>query len=118
MNASEIKRLFDLDKETNSGAIFHRGTVIGVLNTACHGESNRRLVLKVLTGKTSSKLLTDDEFYALHQFVLPYKPEGGKWMSQRDDLEAMCGALLTAAVDQPGQEKMFSEEDNNASLPV
>ena len=109
MNAAEIKRLFELDKASNTGVLFHRGTVIGVLNTACGGEANRRLVLKELTGKTSSREFTDDEFYALHQFVLPYKPEGGKWISQRGNLDLLCGALLTAAVDQPGQTKMFSD---------
>lgn len=113
MNAIEIKEQFERDKAEYIGQIFHHGTVIGVLNKACHGEANRRLVLKVLTGQTSSKLLTDAEFYALHQFVQPCKPAGGHWMSQRGDaeLESMCEALLTASVDQPGQTSMFERRN-------
>lgn len=116
MNAEEIKQQFEHDKAEYAGQIFHHGTVVGVLNKACNGEANRRLVLKALTGKTSSKLLTDAEFYALHRFVQPYKPEGFTWMSQKDNLEQLCGILMTSLVDQPGQTKMF--EDNNAALSV
>lgn len=112
MNADKIKDLFKRECDTfQDGIVFHKGTVIGVLNKACNGESNRHLVLKYLTGKVSSKLLTEAEFYALYKLVLPIKPEGGHWQSGRGDaeLEAMCGTLLAAAVDQPGQIKMFSE---------
>ena len=112
MNLEKIKAMFEIERAGfKPGIEFHRGTVIGVLNKACHSDSNRKLVMKVLTGKTSSSLLTDAEFYAFYKLALPFKPEGGRWTTQRGEaeLEAICGTILAAAVDQEGQLKMFSE---------
>ena len=105
MNAKELKQDFDFNVSSAERVEFSHGAVIGVLNHACKNESNRHLVLKYLTGKISSKEITDEQWYALYRFVLPFKPEGGKWQSQRGDevLAQMCGVILTAVVDQPGQ---------------
>lgn len=111
MNANEIKELFNqYKKEFDHQTVFHHGTVVGVLNKACNGEANRRLVLKELTGKTSTKELNDCDFYALYRFVQPFKPVGGTWGSEKGaELESMCSTLLLAHVDQEGQTKMFSD---------
>lgn len=112
MSADEIVRLFNMDKKEYPGSVlFHKGAVIGVMNKACNGDENRRMVLKYLTGKTSSSLISDAEFYALYKLVMPCKPIGGHWGSARGDmeLESMCGTLLAAAVRQAGQTEMFSE---------
>ncbi len=109
MNAQAIKQEFDRNVSEFKGEQFSRGAVIGVLNYACHNDANRHLVLKFLTGKISSKELTDAEWFGLFQFVKPFKPEGGKWTTAIGDenLRQLCGAILTAVVDQPGQERMF-----------
>jgi len=112
MNIREIKAMFEHERDGFvPGIEFHRGTVIGVLNKACHGDANRKLVMKYLTGKTSSSLLTDAEFYAFYKLALPFKPEGGKWTTQRGEAElaSICGTILAASLDQEGQLKMFSE---------
>lgn len=93
------------------GEVFSKGAITGVLSKACGGDSNRYLILKVLTGKTSSKFLDEAEWYALLKMVQPYKPEGGHWMSKREEeLRLACGALLTFQADQQGQAKMFENE--------
>jgi len=105
MNADEIIQEFKKNAETVLVAeIQLRGAITGVLERACGGKANRYLVLKVLTGKTSSKLLTEGEWYALMCLVQPCKPIGGHWHSARGlELEQMCQNLLRKAVGQPGQ---------------
>lgn len=94
----------DVDKHIDSA--IHLGTVVGVLKGACRSDSDYRLVLKALTGKTSSKELTQAQIYALFNLVQPYKPDGGKWQSKRDNLTQMCGALIRKMVDAPEQTKI------------
>lgn len=85
-----------------------KGAINGILDKACGGKANRYLVLKVLTGKTSSKELHETEWYALLCLVQPFKPEGGRWQSQRGiALDSMCGALLHLQASQNGQTAMF-----------
>lgn len=115
MNASEIKEKFDHDVANWNGIIAHLGSVVGVLEKACGGKPNRHLILKFLTGKTSSKDLTPEELSALYNIVLPMKPEGGKWGSGNPDLERICGTILAASYDQPGQIKMFEPELGDVS---
>lgn len=105
MNADDIIQEFKKNAElTITAEIALKGAITGVLEKACGGKSNRYLVLKVLTGKTSSKLLTENEWYALMCLVQPCKPLGGHWHSARDtELEQMCQILLRKAVYQPGQ---------------
>lgn len=110
MFAEEIIEEFNqnVDKFVD-GTVFHQGSITGVLEKACGGKENRYLVLKVLTGHTSSKDLNNAQWNALYHFVKPYKPEGGKWTTQRgeNELAAMCGALLTLHATQEGQIDMF-----------
>ena len=82
-----------------------QGAIIGTLEKACGGKDNRKLVLKLLTGHTSSKDLHPAQWYALYKLVLPYKPEGGKWGSGNPELEYLCNCLLSKTVDQSGQTK-------------
>jgi len=87
------------------GEVFHQGTIVGVLKKCCGSDANYRLVLKALTGKTSSKLLSPAEWYAIFRFVAPYKPEGGKWQSQHTDeeLSSWCNVLVNSMIDVPEQ---------------
>lgn len=54
-----------VDSFTN-GEVFHQGTIVGVLKKACRNDARYRQVLKVLTGRTTSKLLNRAQWYALH----------------------------------------------------
>lgn len=111
MNANEIIAQFEhnvIRFVSESAVEYSKGSVVGILKKACKSDGDYRLVLKALTGKTSSKEITTEQWFALYQFVLPTKPEGGKWQSGRGDSElaSMCDSLVRSAVDQPGQEKM------------
>ena len=109
MNADDIIQEFKTNAQTTTIApIPLMGAITGILEKACGGKANRYLVTKVLTGKTSSRLLTDSEWYAFLCLVQPEKPLGSHWRSARGDeeLRQICQILLTRAVDQPGQEKM------------
>lgn len=81
------------------------GTIIGVLKKCAGSDDNYRLVLKSLTGHTSSKELTPAQWYALFKFVMPFKPEGGKWQSQHTDeeLSRWCNMLVNSTIDVPEQ---------------
>ena len=106
MDAQQIKQEFDQNVESFiSGVVFSQGSVVGILKKACHSDGDYRLVLKQLTGHTSSKELNDAQWHALYKFVLPMKPENGKWQSGRgtSELESMVNALVRQAVDQEGQ---------------
>ena len=120
MTYNEIKTHFDqLVKGTpqnilsisNTGL---RGACRGALNKACGGDDNRKLILKALTGSTSTKSLTTNQWYALFRFVFPYenseftfKSEAtGKWAG-REELSAWCGAIMTHVLEQEGQITMF-----------
>lgn len=84
-----------------------QGAIIGTLEKSCVGKENRKRVLRMLTGHTSSKELNGAHWNALYLLVLPYKPEGGKWGTGNPNLDEACQVLLNADVDQPGQTKMF-----------
>jgi hypothetical protein len=95
-----------------------RGACINALNSACGSNENRKLLLRALFGKTSSRELTDAEWYALFRFVFQrdeygnfvFKDAGGRW-SGRPELEHWCGIVLEAIADQPGPMKMFEAKD-------
>lgn len=110
-NAEEIKKEFVESVDAYSGEATYplgmQGAIIGTFEKACGGKDNRKLILKYLTGKTSSKDLHLSEWHALYKLTLPFKPEGGKWGSGNPELEAICNTLLYACLDQPGQTKMF-----------
>lgn len=106
MNAIQIIEEFKNNTERFiSGVTFHQGSVVGILKKACRSDGDYRLVLKTLSGKTSSKELNDAQWHALYQFVLPVKPEGQKWQSGQgdDELAKMCDALVRSTLYQPGQ---------------
>lgn len=100
-----IKREFQKDVDAFvDGEVFSRGAIVGVLKKHCRNDSEYRQVLKALTGKTTSKQLTPAEWYALLKFVKPFKPEGGKWGSERgEDLNRMCNALVRSLDEAPEQ---------------
>lgn len=105
----EVKQQFDKNVKNYDINSFlgagMRGAVIGILEKACGNKGDRKLVLKQLTGETSSKNLQPDQWDALYKLVKPWKPENGKWQSENPDLERICNVLLNKAVDQPGQSK-------------
>lgn len=106
MNAEETIQEFKSNCEKYSGGQNdYKGVITGLLNKACGGEANRYLVLKALTGKTSSKLLTEAEWYGLLLLIHPEKPEGGKWQSAIGDheLSMICGRILGFSSKQDGQ---------------
>lgn len=108
MNAQETINEFKSNvSKFHGGEVLAKGAITGILERACGSAANRYLVLKVLTGKTSSKLLDEAEWYGLLCLVQPEKPTGGRWQSARgDDLRVACHQLLTEAVSRPGQMKM------------
>lgn len=107
MTAQELIDQFnDNARRFVSGEVFSKGSVVGILKKACKmNDGDYRLVLKALTGKTSSKELDEAQFYALFKFVQPVKPEGQRWQSGQGDeeLERLCNMLVRSTFDQPGQ---------------
>jgi hypothetical protein len=101
-----IKEQFKKDVDNFiDGEVFSKGAVVGVLSKACGGDTNRYIITKYLTGKSSSKDLSEAEWNALLKLVAPFKPEGGKWMSARSEpsLERICSELLREALIAQGQ---------------
>jgi len=121
MNADEIIQDFKDNMDKYSGDITYaagmQGAITGILEKACGGKDNRKLVLKLLTGHTSSKDLHLSHWHGLYLLVLPFKPEGGKWGSANTELDRICNCLLNKSYDQPGQTKMefpeFAQLDDN-----
>lgn len=84
---------------------------LGTVNKASGGDANRKLVLKALCGKTSSKQMTDAEKYAFCKFASPAKI-AGHWASEHGNfLIDMCHLLLEDAARQEGQAEMFTESE-------
>lgn len=100
MNTEDIKKKFNEDVDAHNGAEVHHGTIVGVLKKAVAGRDDYyRMVLKALTGKSSSKELNAAEWEALFKFVRPFKPEGGHWTSIDPDLLVeSCKALVMDAL--------------------
>lgn len=109
MTQDEIIQEFNTSVSNFSlGEVYNKGAILGVLTRACGSTENRHLFLKVLTGKFSSKLLTDAEWFGVLRLVQPEKPIGGIWQSKRGEYELrqICGTLLARAVSQPGQQTL------------
>lgn len=82
---------------------------LGTISKASGGDANRKLVQKALTGKTSSREMSDAEKYALTKFASPAKI-GGHWESEHGTrLVDMCHLLLEDLARQEGQAEMFGE---------
>lgn len=114
MYAQEIVDEFNHNvAKYQDGEVLAKGAITGVLEKACGGKENRYLVLKVLTGHTSSKELTEAQWYGLLCLVQPHKPQGGHWTTQRGeaDLQIICGALLARHATQEGQIDMFAPSE-------
>ena len=112
IDTDALKREYERNKQSYTGQEFHRGLVVGTIKKACfNNDSDYRLLLKSLTGKTSSKLLHDEEIYALHCFAKPYKPpSGGRWTTEHGEpeLERMCSALIASlASENEAQKPLF-----------
>ena len=106
-----IRELFEAWMKDDAGISVYpigmQGAIVGTLEKACGGKENRKLILKQLTGKTSSKDLSQGEWRGLYKLALPFKPEGGKWCSGNPDLESICNTILRETYAQPGQTTLF-----------
>lgn len=123
MNYEQIKKRFD---ELTSGEpkkvqalqnIGLQNACKGALSKACKGDANRKLVTIALTGKSSTRDFTLNEWYALFCFVFPKDEHGefifknpvtNKWEG-RPELDMWCGAIFYHLAEQEGQLKMFGE---------
>ena len=83
----EIKRSISMTVIRFPSAIYDsngmKGAVIGLLNKACGGNGERKLLLKYIFGKESSKELTGAEWIGLMQWV-ELKNVGDDWLPQKD----------------------------------
>lgn len=86
-----------------------KGAINGILAKASGGDANRKLVLKYLTGHTSSTELSAGQWYALKCLVQPYKDISQGWISDNPKFDSVIGAVLAELGEQPGQLKMFGE---------
>ena len=98
-------KAFELTTRSVSTIDGYRKAVLSNLIKYSNGDSNRKLVMKALTGKTSSKLLTDAEWYAFYKMTLP-DPDNHWRSSHEIDLITWCGIILAHVVDVPEQERM------------
>ena len=76
-----------------------RGVIVSLLNDACCGDEGRYYLLEFLFGKSSTKDLDDEEWWALGQWVSPHKEplagkeiwSGNKWLW--DECEGILDAM-------------------------
>ena len=83
-----------------------RGAINGILSKALGGNENRKLFLKYLTGHSSSKELSDGQWYALYCLVQPFRDPLIGWISDNPNFESAMGALLVDMARQDGQTEM------------
>jgi len=97
MNAQNIKLRFSYYVGNHEGmyppSVKGRGVYVGILNRACKGDANRKLFLKYLTGKTSTKLLSENEWIAMKK-LCDISPV---------ELEKIASIILGEVVKQEGQ---------------
>jgi len=97
MNAQQIKNRFDYYIANHEGMYppspKGRGVYVGILNKACKGDANRKLFLKYLTGKTSTKVLSENEWIAMKKLCDIHPIE----------LEKIASIVLGEVVKQEGQ---------------
>jgi hypothetical protein len=103
MNAQQIKDRFqhhvdNYEMNFPPSAKAH-GVYVGILNRVCKGDANRKLVLKFLTGKTSTKILTDNEWVAVKK-MCDISPV---------ELEKVVGIILGEVVKQDGQLSLLQD---------
>jgi hypothetical protein len=114
MNKYKLEFAYNVAHFNNSEIKISNGAVISVLNKACGGDGNRRLVMRHLTGKTSSKQFTEAEWYAMYLFVKPIKPDGGHWQSEHGDeiLYSTCNQIISDEINQEGKFTLPFENNN------
>ena len=97
MNAQNIKLRFAYYVGNHEGmfppSAKGRGVYVGILNRACKGDANRKLFLKYLTGKTSTKVLDENEWIAMKK-LCDISPV---------ELEKIASIILGEVVKQEGQ---------------
>jgi len=107
VNAQTIKTRFDFYVENHEGLFppspKGRGVYVGILNRVCKGDTNRKLFLKYLTGKTSTKVLSDNDWTALKK-MCDISPV---------ELERMVGIILGEVVKQDGQLELLQDLANH-----
>ena len=113
MTGEDVKAFFD-EKVSRVVTMYNlnpgiKGAINGILNRACNGEENRRLVLKYLCGVTSSKSLTAAQWIVLSDMVKPDKPEGQPWQAGNPKFQRAIDAVLSALPKQEGQTEMELE---------
>lgn len=100
MNAKVIKDRFEYYRVFHDGSYppspKARGVYVGILNKVCKGDANRKLVIKYLTGKTSTKLFDTGDWIAMRK-LCDISPV---------ELEKYCGIILGEVVKQEGQIEM------------
>jgi len=95
----------------------NHGAIVGALNKACKGDENRKRLLKILTGHSSSKDLTLADWYALAHMTRPHKdPITDRW-TYADNLEYLCGVLLESDAVENGQMALMPEAANARRSP-
>lgn len=92
----EVKEYIDTLVVLYEGGIFDnqkaKGATVGLLNKVCGSDGRRRLLLKYLFGKESSKLLSGAEWYALTQWI-DSQQVGEKYLHQNDLYEEVRAIL-------------------------
>ena len=94
----------------------NHGAIVGALNKACKGDENRKRLLKILTGHSSSKDLTLADWYALSHMVKPHKdPTTDRW-TYNDKLDYLVGVLLEADAIANGQMQIEFDDPSGKYL--
>ena len=113
MNAQQVKEHFDYkvgmcitQYNINPGI---KGAINGIITRACGGDDNRKLVLKYLTGHTSSKELNAAQWIVLAEMVKPDKPPFGGWQAGNPKFQSVINAILAELPRQEGQGEMFTD---------
>lgn len=75
-----------------------QGVLIGLLNDICGGDEGRYVITEYLFGKVSSKELTENEWFALRQWIQPTKEfiAGKDIWTASPFIQDECFAILEA----------------------
>ncbi len=113
MNAEQVRAHFEYkvsmivtQHNINPGI---KGAINGIITRACGGDENRKLVLKYLTGHTSSKELNAAQWIVLAEMVKPDKPPFGGWQAGNPKFQSVINAILAELPRQEGQGEMFTD---------
>ena len=110
MTGQDVKSYFE--KRVAETATTHnlnegiKGAINGILTRACGGNDNRKLVLKYLCGKTSSRELTSAQWFVLCDMVKPDKDPALGWVAANPKFQNAINAILADLPKQEGQTEM------------